>query len=39
MHSLISIVGAGGDPELLTVKALKRIREANVILHDVPLLK
>jgi len=35
MSSLISIVGAGpGDPELLTVKALKRIQEANIILHD-----
>ncbi len=35
MHSLISIVGAGpGDPELLTVKALKRIQEADIILHD-----
>jgi len=32
---LISIVGAGpGDPELLTVKAMSRIREADVILHD-----
>ena len=35
MSSLISIVGAGpGDPELLTVKALKRIQEADCILHD-----
>lgn len=35
MSSLISIVGAGpGDPELLTVKALKRIQEADYILHD-----
>jgi uroporphyrin-III C-methyltransferase len=35
MASLISIVGAGpGDPELLTVKALKRIQEADIILHD-----
>ena len=32
---MISIVGAGpGDPELLTVKALKRIQEADCILHD-----
>lgn len=31
----ISIVGAGpGDPELLTVKAVKRIQNADVILHD-----
>jgi uroporphyrin-III C-methyltransferase len=35
MKHLISIVGAGpGDPELLTVKALRRIQEADVILHD-----
>jgi len=35
MNSLISIVGAGpGDPELLTIKALKRIQEADFILHD-----
>jgi len=35
MPSLISIVGAGpGDPELLTIKALKRIQEADIILHD-----
>lgn len=35
MNFLISIVGAGpGDPELLTVKALKRIQEADFILHD-----
>lgn len=35
MASLISIVGAGpGDPELLTIKALKRIQEADYILHD-----
>jgi uroporphyrin-III C-methyltransferase len=32
---LISIVGAGpGDPELLTVKAHKRLIEADVILYD-----
>jgi len=35
MSSLISIVGAGpGDVELLTIKALKRIQEADCILHD-----
>jgi uroporphyrin-III C-methyltransferase len=35
MSFLISIVGAGpGDPELLTVKALNRIQEADFILHD-----
>jgi uroporphyrin-III C-methyltransferase len=35
MNHLISIVGAGpGDPELLTIKALKRIQEADVVLHD-----
>ena len=32
---LISIVGAGpGDPELLTLKAFRRIKEADVILYD-----
>ena len=32
---MISIVGAGpGDPELLTIKALNRIRNADVILYD-----
>ncbi|WP_219845025.1 uroporphyrinogen-III C-methyltransferase [Flavobacterium columnare] len=31
----ISIVGAGpGDPELLTVKAVKRIQKADIILYD-----
>ncbi len=32
---MISIVGAGpGDPELLTIKAWKRIKNAEVLLHD-----
>jgi len=32
---LISIVGAGpGDPELLTIKALNRLKEADVVLYD-----
>jgi uroporphyrin-III C-methyltransferase len=32
---LISLVGAGpGDPELITLKAIKAIRNANVILYD-----
>lgn len=31
----ISIIGSGpGDPELLTVKAVKRIQNADIILHD-----
>jgi len=35
MNHLISIVGAGpGDPELLTIKAMRRIQEADCILHD-----
>ena len=31
----VCLVGAGpGDPELLTVKAVKRLRSADVVLHD-----
>nr|WP_308423582.1 SAM-dependent methyltransferase [Paenibacillus silvae] len=34
-RGVVSIIGAGpGDPELITVKALKRIQAADVILYD-----
>ena len=34
-HRLVSFVGAGpGDPELITLKGLRRLREADVVLHD-----
>jgi len=34
-RGFVSFVGAGpGDPELITLKGLRRIREAEVVLHD-----
>ena len=34
-RSLVSFVGAGpGDPELITVKALRRLRDADAVIHD-----
>ena len=35
MKGMVSLIGAGpGDPELLTVKAARRLREADLVLHD-----
>jgi uroporphyrin-III C-methyltransferase len=34
-HGFVSFVGAGpGDPELITLKGLRRLRQAEVVLHD-----
>jgi uroporphyrin-III C-methyltransferase len=34
-HGMVSIVGAGpGDPELITLRGLARIRAAEVLVHD-----
>ena len=35
MAPFVSFVGAGpGDPELITVKGLRRLRDAAVVIHD-----
>ncbi len=35
VRAFVSFVGAGpGDPELITLKALRRLREAEVVIHD-----
>lgn len=36
MTGKVTLIGAGpGDPELITLKGLKRLREADVVMHDV----